>query len=78
MGLWDTLLFKHSWKSMVKNTSLKVEMYMAYSGFTNESNFVFLLQDSATLLAEIVNSCTKPSESPAEVWEKLLCPERKI
>lgn len=35
-------------------------------------------KDSATLLAEIVNSCTKPSESPAEVWEKLLCTERKI
>lgn len=34
-------------------------------------------KDSATLLAEIVNSCTKPSDSPSEVWEKVLCKGRK-
>ena len=36
------------------------------------TSYLFLLQDSATLLAEIVNSCTKATAPPSEVWEKLL------
>lgn len=34
-------------------------------------------KDSATLLAEVVNSCTKATVPPSEVWEKLLHKEEK-
>jgi len=34
--------------------------------------FILFLQDSVTLLAEIVTSCTKATVPASEVWEKLL------
>ena len=36
------------------------------------TKFILFLQDSATLLAEIVTSCTKATVPASEVWEKLL------
>ncbi|CAH3030705.1 unnamed protein product [Porites evermanni] len=47
---------------------------LLFSHFVKQIILSYLcLQDSATLIADIVNSCTKTTVPASEVWEKFLC-----
>lgn len=61
-------------KSKIANNSfLKRKLDTVKRGEFEERLRTHMYQkDSATLLAEIVNSCTKATAPPSEVWEKLL------
>ncbi|KAL9971826.1 hypothetical protein ACROYT_G018037 [Oculina patagonica] len=59
--------------SIANNMFLKRKLEIAKRAEFEERLQIHMYQkDSATLLAEIVNSCTKATAPPSEVWEKLL------
>ncbi|KAJ7371832.1 hypothetical protein OS493_023174 [Desmophyllum pertusum] len=64
--------------SIANNTFLKRKLEIAKRAEFEERLQLHMYQkDSATLLAKIVNSCTKASAPPSEVWERLLHKEDK-